>query len=362
MALSFLEISHFRNLSHVVIEPCESINIIYGKNGSGKTSLLESIYHLGHCRSFRSRSYEHVIAYRQEKLCVFGQIKKTSSNCAIGIERYIDGKLGIKINQKSAESIAELAEAFPLQLIDSSTYQLILSGPKIRRQLIDWGVFHQSPLFFNLWKRLQRVIKQRNAALKVKPYQRKAISLWDPELIETSLAIDRLRRKYIADYGTELFSILKKLPIDGIDSLAAIFYSGWNEQKILSDVLSSHIEIDHRLGYTQYGAHRADLRFEIANIPVQEVLSRGQQKLFICAAKLAQASLLKKTTGKKSIFLVDDLPSELDKEKLSAFCAILAELDAQLFITGIDINSFDGLFKNKSAKMFHVKQGEVVTE
>jgi DNA replication and repair protein RecF len=360
MTLVFLEISHFRNLSHVIINPCEEINIIYGKNGSGKTSLLESIYHLGYCRSFRSRSYDHIIMRQQEKLCVFGRVKKTEADHAIGIERYQDGKLGVKINKKPAESIAELAEVLPIQLIDFSAYQLICAGPKTRRQLIDWGIFHQQPDFFNLWGRLQRVVKQRNAALKIKPCDIKAISLWNKELVETSLSIDKLRREYMAQYGAELFAILKKLPIEQMDLLSAIFYSGWNEQKNLADILASTIESDWRFGCTQHGAHRADLRFEIAGVPVQNVLSRGQQKLFIYAARLAQASLLKKTTGKKSLFLIDDLPSELDKEKLSAFCDVLAELDAQLFITGIDLNSFDDLFKNKSLKTFHVKQGEVI--
>lgn len=352
MVLSSLEIHHFRNISHTKIVPSKEINIFYGENGSGKTSLLEAIYHLSLGRSFRTRYFDRVVQYGQERFSVFGDIASVPT----GVERSRAGDVRIRINQADVYAASKLAANFPLQLINQDTYQLITAGPKIRRQFLDWGVFHVEHGFLANWKKMRRALKQRNAALRSNS---RTAMFWDTEFIEAAYVLDKQRKEYIYRYQPILMKLLSSLLFDSSAKPQIDFYSGWDQSKPLDEILQATLERDGQLGYTQYGAHRADLRIFIDKTPIEDVLSRGQQKLFVCAMRLAQGILLK-NEGKNCTFLIDDLPSELDAQRLKLFCTLLSELDAQIFITGIVPQSFEGLFRNRVVNRFHVKHGELI--
>lgn len=149
MALLRLDITDFRNLTSVKLEPIpQGFNLIFGNNGSGKTSLLEAIYYLSLGRSFRSTVISHIIGKTADKFSLFANIMTAASQSTpIGIERHQCGEIKMRISGKDARSIAELANLTPIQLINSHCYNL-LDTPSFRRRYLDWGAFYISRSFW----------------------------------------------------------------------------------------------------------------------------------------------------------------------------------------------------------------------
>lgn len=357
MTLSRLKASHFRNLIDLNLEPCEQFNLIYGTNGSGKSSILEAIYFLSLGRSFRSHLASRIINYDQSKLSIFGLVTEQSgAQISLGIEKSRSGKIRTKIANEAASSVAELAKILPLQLINPDSYQLLSAGPRQRRQFLDWGVFHVEQSFFPLWQRFQRILKQRNSALQQQtaPDQ---IKVWDIEFIETAQALSQLRENYIEQLKPVVAGLLKDL-IE-LNDLTITYYPGWNTERGLSDILNSYLHRDLMLGYTQFGPQRADILIKINNIPAEDVLSRGEQKLLVCALQLAQGMLLWQLADKRCIYMLDDIAAELDSNRRRRIIDVLKSLQAQVFITAVDSEVFSDLIDQTPHKLFHVEHGEV---
>ncbi|MBN1684189.1 MAG: DNA replication/repair protein RecF [Gammaproteobacteria bacterium] len=354
MGLSRLKISNFRNLNAVDIQPCQDINLFYGANGSGKTSLLESIYYISFARSFRSRISSHIIQNNKDQFSVFAEIDANT----LGVERNRQGGLAIRFNTGSIVSASELSKLLPLQLIYPDSYQLLNDGSKIRRQFIDWGVFHvEHQIFFPLWKRMRKILQQRNVVLKNKKFQAKPmIKAWDIEFAEIARTITGLRSDYINNFYPIFDEILCKLLPD--KAIKMKFKPGWDNTQPFENILERELEKDFQFGFTRFGPHRADLEISIEHHLAKNILSRGEQKALVCAMRLAQARILEKT-HEQCVFLIDDLPSELDEEKRKIFCDMISHMKTQLFITGISSNSLKNLFAPKLTKMFHVEHGSI---
>ncbi len=137
--LARLAISNLRNIDEASLEPGTGFNLIYGNNGSGKTSILEALHLLAMGRSFRSHLQKPLIQHQKPYATVFGQ---TTDGLTLGVQRPQRGQQTIKIGGKPADGLAQLSRALPLQLINADTFQLLEGSPSERRQFLDWGVFH----------------------------------------------------------------------------------------------------------------------------------------------------------------------------------------------------------------------------
>jgi DNA replication and repair protein RecF len=356
MGLSHLVISEFRNLTSVTLAPkLQGFNCIHGVNGSGKTSLLEAIYYLSMGRSFRSLQTERIIQYNAQKLSVLGRLSMDDQSSTIGLERYADGKIKLRVNGEDVSSIASLASLIPVQLIDSHCHSLLDSGPGFRRKYIDFGLFHLRTDFLRLWRDYERALKQRNAALRCHA-PRKELDSWIPELANSAMQLDEMRCDYLSYLMPLLTDTVKELL--PISQLKINYFRGWDQGGDYADILRKTANQDYKLGYTQNGPHKADLKIIINDIPAKDILSRGQQKLFVCAMILARGSLLRCHANKTPIYLVDDLPSELDNTSRASLIALLLKQEAQVFITTTDEETWHHRIKSP-IKMFHVEHGGI---
>jgi len=357
MYLTRLKAQNFRNFHAFDLEPCGDFNLIYGANGSGKTSILEAIHFLSLGRSFRSHLVNRIIQYEAEALTVFGAIcSPDEMHFNIGIEKDRTGKLRLKVGNEIAHSAAQLAKVLPLQLLNPDSYNLLNEGPKLRREFLDWGVFHVEPLFFSIWQRFQKSLTQRNAALQ-RNLPLSQIQAWDNELIPAAIELANLREKYFQQLVPLITEIFSQLIL--VDDMTVSYQQGWDKNEHLSTILSNAYFRDRTLGYTQYGPQRADVIFKINKIPAHDVLSRGEQKLLVCALKLAQGILLKQLTGKTCLYLLDDLAAELDSNHREQVIKVLSTLKAQVFITAVDVISIGNLLQELSHKTFHVEHNAV---
>jgi DNA replication and repair protein RecF len=359
VGLVHLEISKVRNLNQVHLHPGPGFNIFYGQNGSGKTSLLEAIYILGRGKSFRSSYLKQVVMTEQGGLTVFGRIEKEGGSLLpLGVE-FSESQLRMRVAGQSMQKASELARHLPLLVINPDSHQLISEGPELRRQFMDWGVFHVEHRFFPAWQRYFRALKQRNAALRLGMQASPGLeSAWDAELTESAGNIDAFRKAYIERLTPVATNYVQKLLADSQPSLNIRYMRGWPADENLKSLLSNGLQEDRALGYTRYGPHRADLRVYYDGMPARETCSRGEQKLLICAFYLAQAALFKEITGLGCVILMDDLGSELDPRHRHTLLSLLDDIGAQTFITSTELEALDNKIVAK-AKVFHVEHGVV---
>lgn len=357
MALTRLDVSNFRNLISVKLELVpRGINLFYGQNGSGKTSLLEAIYYLSTGRSFRSTKIDRIINNSSEKLSVFAHVLTANNQkIPLGIERELDGSIKIRIAGKDINSVSELAALTPILLINSYCFQLLDGGPVFRRKYLDWGLFYFSNDFIRVWKLFERALKQRNAALR-NHLPEKELEIWSKELVENAILMDQFRQEYVQQLLPLLTKIVNELLV--LPNLELGYQCGWNESIPYHQALANSIDKDRHLGYTQIGPQRADLQITINGVPAKDILSRGQQKLFVCAMILAQGALLNCCSNQRPIYLIDDLPSELDAFSRSKIMAVLTEQEAQVFISAVERDVLQD-FLIQPMKLFHVEHGEI---
>ena len=362
MTLSRLNIANFRNLLSVELLPTPAFNIFYGKNGSGKTSLLEAIYCLSTGRSFRSTSPAQLINHNQDKFSLFAQLMQDQRPIPIGMERQSNGILRCRLNERDIPSVVELAAMLPLRLINAHSHLILESGPTFRRKLLDWGLFYHSQEFYSHWRQFDRTLKQRNILLKAQRPKQEIIP-WTYELIRHGLKLDQLRRQYVADLTHKIEMVLAQL--FPLSPPSFTYHPGWDGDKTYEEILLSHLTQELQCGFTCFGPHRADLSITINGLPVKHFLSRGQQKLLICAIIMAQGILLTEQTHQTMIYLIDDLAAELDSSSRTRLISLLIKQQAQVFVTTIEgdmINHSIQPEANKLNKLFHVEQGIVIEQ
>jgi len=356
MPLTRLIVQQFRNIEACDIALSPGFNFLIGPNGSGKTSVLEAIYLLGHGRSFKSSLTGRIIQNECNELFVHGRfLNPDQFELPVGINKQRDGSTEVKIGGQSGQKISQLAQVLPLQLIHPEGFDLLTDGPKHRRAFIDWGVFHTEPQFYDAWNRLKRLNKQRNALLKNARSYRE-LSYWDRELAELAERISHWRAEYIEQMRETAEQICRHfLPEFDIQ---LTYYRGWDKQTPYRTLLESNFERDQHLGYTFSGPNKADLRIKVNGAPVEDVLSRGQLKLMVCALRVAQGQHLTQVTGKQCIYLIDDFASELDSQRRERLASCLKQTGAQVFVSSITASQVTDM-QDKNSRMFHVEHGKI---
>lgn len=357
MRLARLHIHQVRNLNEIALTCHPQFNLFLGQNGSGKTSVLEAIHLLALGRSFRSRHSHTIINHAQQRLACFGEVVDAQdSKTPMGIEKNRQGEVNCKIAGEVCDKLSRFATILPLQLMTPETFKLLIEGPQERRRFLDWGVFHVEHSFTELCQRYQRLLKQRNAALKQFP-KSKTLHAWEKELTEVGERITHHRKQYIV--GLLPFIDEARHYLLPSFEIQINYEQGWQEHLTLEEALQRALSQDQRFGYTSVGPHRAELAITLDGFEAHQVLSRGQQKLLICALHLAQAKQLQATTGKKCLFLIDDLASELDGPNRQRLIAALAKEGHQLFLTGVEDAPWHSVCEQYEGHMFHVEHGRI---
>ena len=351
MAIRQLSLTDFRNLRSTTLDFDAHVNLISGDNGSGKTSLLESIYVLCQADSFRSHQLRQCVCHGKSSFLLFGRFVDFKA----GLSKS-DKKLEIHVNGEVIKRRSELVRRVPVQIVNADSFMLIDGPPQQRRSFIDWSLFHVEQSYSHIWGELRHALKQRNRLLKSRK-DLKLLDYWDQHLVEPSLQLNQMRRKQFDELrklvNTEFSDLLHDIPVK------MEYRQGWPEDKELRDVLVAQRQRDIHSGFTNAGIHRDDLLFTTEGKRASEVLSRGQSKRVCLALLLASLELVSRSTGKRIILLIDDLQSELDASAQQKTYQKLISMDLQLFVSNISEQPPEGLAKD--FKMFHVEHGTIKT-
>ncbi|RLQ22058.1 DNA replication/repair protein RecF [Seongchinamella sediminis] len=356
--LSRLQINQVRNLQRVKLEDLRRVNVFYGLNGSGKTSVLEAIHLLGMARSFRG-SIRSLVSHDKNDCTVFGAL--SPGNTTLGVQRGRTGDVRIKIAGAPVRTVAELVEYLPLQVINADSFELLMGAPAARRRYLDWGVFHVEHRFFAQWQRFQRGIKQRNMLLRRAKMATEELSVWTRELAQSGEALNQYRDAYFRRLSPRFLEIMTRLA-PSLGGLELRYRRGWDKQLPYADALANSTDSDREQGFTHVGPQRADIKVLSDGHSAAETLSRGQQKLVVCGLKLAQGQLMTEMGKGHCTYLVDDLPSELDRNHCGRVCELLAMMKVQVFITCVQQRDIGDVWPDddkQALAMFHVEHGAV---
>jgi len=352
MSLERLDIHHVRNITAARLVLHARFNVFYGQNGSGKTSLLESIYLLGSGHSFRTRENSALVAYDQDKLTVFAE--KVSGD-SVSIQKSQTGTV-VRLNQAPCRRSSDLARHLPCQVFYQDIFEIMDAGSAIRRSLLDWGLFHVKPEYNTAWKDYRRVLKHRNALLK-QGTNRHALAPWDKQLVELAYVLDAFRAEYFSVWSDAFNTVLEKLtPL----TCRISYEKGWDKQHTgqdLATILIEQFERDAARQYTHSGAHQADILFETVGSKAKQTLSRGQQKIILIAMKLAQAELLPDACT----YLFDDVTTELDAQHVQRFFDLIDAVVGQFFFTSIEADVFRDKLASDQRVFFRLEEGECFT-
>jgi len=331
--LSEITVSNLRCIEHAELRFSPGLTLIHGGNGSGKTSLLEGIYALGRGRSFRTRNSERLIRRGQNQMRATGAVvNQTGAAVRIGVEVTRAGTTA-RLSGRPAETLTELSQVFPVQVIEPGIHRLIEEGGYRRRRWLDWAVFHVEPQFVDLWLRYTRALRQRNAALKT---ESAAISVWDADLARTGEAITAARQRLLErlqPYWQAAVAALSGLEVE------LHYLRGWTQERSLAEALVASRATDELRRQTQSGPHRADVAVRLHGRAARDVLSRGQQKLVAVAMTVSQVRLLQDLTETTPTLLLDDPAAELDAQRLQRFIDEVASLRCQLVVTALQSES-----------------------
>jgi DNA replication and repair protein RecF len=338
----------FRCLQAVEFEADARYNLIFGANGSGKTSILEALGYLGRGKSFRGATAADLVRHGQQEFVLFGKVRDGGHTASLGVKNGAGG-LEIRVDGHN-EGAAALATALPMQVIDPDVHELVAGAPERRRRYLDWLAFHVEPGFLETWRRFRKALRQRNAALKGGATGA-TMKSWDREFTPLAEALDAGRRQALA----VTVPALEEAGRDLLGSELRFEYrAGWSEGAGLAALLESGLERDRQLGSTQAGPHRADLRLLYDERQARRLVSRGQQKLLACAMILAATETAQTELERPLLLLLDDPAAELDADALRRLMARIAGLGCQVVATSLepDTSIFDA-----GARVFHVEQG-----
>ncbi len=348
MWLQKLQAHGLRSFQDLDINFDPGINVLFGDNGVGKTSILEGIDVLSRGKSFRSSKLGHIINYDLPELIIFGEIHSNNQIHKLGI-KHLNSVSELHMDEKKVKKWSEFAAILPVIDIHPETYLLVMGGPIERRKFLNWGVFHVEPSFISSWTEYTKALKQRNFCLKTRKIG--DARNWHHVLSEKGTSISAWLTKYCTDLSPYVAELSKEFGLS--DQLELIYDPGWDKSVKLSDLLESELDANEVPFSTQVGPHRGDLKIKWNGKVFAKTSSRGQQKILSIALKLAQAELLKAKSSKSSVYLIDELPAELDIPRRKIALDLLSRLDSQVIISAVTKESIDCV--KMSAKWFHVE-------
>jgi DNA replication and repair protein RecF len=348
--LTSIEIENFRCIEHAALEFHPRGTGIVGKNASGKTSLLEATFFLGHGRSFRTATRAKLVRRGSDHLRIIGRVQRGERSVVASAE-HGDGATQMRLAGQGVAGVADIAAVLPLQVIDPGVHRLIDEGSMRRRRLLDWGVFHVKQDFLYAWRRYQRALSQRNAALR-DDLEDRVVDAWDVELLESAERIDTARAEYMTCLGSHFAEMASSLMEESVD---IEYRRGWPSGEALRISLEQARAKDRRLGTTTVGPHRADLNIRVDGVLARDRVSRGQQKVLAAALILAQVrATLSEDPHARTCLLLDDPAAELDVDKLGKLLKVIQQIPAQLIVTAVTEAGLRGI---EIGRAFHVEQG-----
>lgn len=336
MNLEQLHVLNFKNISDKTLIFTKKINCFVGKNGQGKTNLLDAIYYLAFGKSYFNPVALQNIKHNEDFFVVEGLFSKIDKKEQIVCSLKKGQKKVLKRNGKMYDKFADHVGLIPLVMISPSDQDLISEGSETRRKFIDLVISQQNPVYLQHIIQYQKIIAQRNALLKYfalnRVFDEDTLSIYNEQLHELGTEIHQQRTDFITVFNPIFTKYHQQITNNG--EQVEIKYESQLHEKTLTTLFQENLQKDRLLQYTSVGIHKDDLLFEIDAHPIKKYGSQGQQKSLLIALKLAQFDFIKKQSGVAPILLFDDIFDKLDADRVQKIIEMVNDVTfGQLFIT-----------------------------
>lgn len=352
--LSRVALENLRNIAQAVLEPSPGMNLLVGRNGAGKTSILEGIYLLANGKSFRRGAEKSLIQSGARQLRVSARLKGGDGDHQLKLVKSATLKQ-VEWDGEAIATISEAARRLPVLLLANDIVERFRAGCRGRQAIVDWGLFHVEPEFHGAWLRYRYLLRQRNEVLR--QTRTAAASNWTKELIGAGEVVTRYR----VDFGARVAACFTAIASDfGVGAEAACsFFQGWQESQPLESALAANWERDRRLGYTIAGPHRAEPKLTWLEQPVLSAGSTGQVKLLVYLLVLAVGRVIREARAAAPLVLIDDIGAALDDSALGSLVQWAHAQSGQSFVTDVTGTRVINQSHNRDLAVFHVEQGRI---
>lgn len=359
---------NFRNLCNENIDLSSKEIYFVGKNGQGKSNLLESLYYSAYGSSFRTHVDSEVIKKNESEMslrCLFREENGTSHTTSIILKEKLKK---IEKDGKILHDRKELINTMPCVLYSHEDLDFAVGSPERRRFFIDQSLSMYDVLYIDIMRKYKRILKNRNLSLKEKHYD--LLETYDFQLAQNGLEIQKKRKDAVFSFN-QIFGKLYE-QVTGISGVSIKYIPSWKNKSdnlnspffdrnipsvdYVVDYLSKIREQEKIIGSSISGPHRDKIVFEKEGIPFVPTASTGQKRLIALILRTGQAVFYKQITSRKPVLLMDDVLLELDPEKRQKVTSLLPEYD-QLFCTFLPGEPYKN-YKRESTRVFKIQDGK----
>lgn len=364
MFLSELNLINYRNYIKLELSFGSNLIIFSGRNGMGKTNILESIFLSSTGRSHRTPRDRELIKFGEKEALIRSLIKKREGLSQVEIILDSREQKKIKINAIRAQRLGELMGHINSVFFAPEDLRLVKGSPQERRRFIDMEISQVRPRYFYNLQQYNKVLTQRNNLLKDindNSSLRKTLYIWDEQLakIGSSIILNRIEfLEKIKDISKAIHKDLseekEELEISYSPSINLKDYEGESIEEAFLKELDEGRDEDIRRGRTEKGCHRDDLSIRIDNKDVRVYGSQGQQRTTALSLKLSEIQMMYDETGEYPLLLLDDVMSELDRGRQSQLLSYFNNI--QTFITTTDYRELP-IKEGYDRELYEIKDG-----
>lgn len=362
--LAELHLVNFKNYDELNVQFSSGINCFVGKNGSGKTNILDAVYYLSMTKSYLNVIDKQNVKFDQPFFSILGSWEKSGNQTSIHCVVKLGSKKVIKKNKKEYTKITEHIGQFPVVMISPYDRDLISEGSELRRKWIDGIISQFDASYLDELIKYQKVLDQRNALLKNmhenRLFDRESIDIWNAQLIPLGERIHLKRQQFIAEFS--VYFQEKYFWLTQVEEPVSLVYKSQLNDQSFKDLLLLNERKDAFSHYTNGGIHKDDFLFLIKEHPIKKFGSQGQQKSFLIALKLAQYAWLENHLKLKPVLLLDDIFDKLDENRVKHLMDLVSsETFGQVLITDTEQSRLNQIFSalSKSFALYEVQQNQV---
>ena len=369
--MPFLSLSpvHFRNLKDCTIDLLSREVYFTGKNGQGKSNLLEALYYSSYASSFRTRNYSELIKKGESSMSLRTIYREENGNTHSTFISLESGKKRIEKDGKTLHDRKELVNTMPCVLYNHDDLDFAVGSPERRRFFIDQSLSMYDVLYIDVMRRYKKILKSRNLCLKERKYN--LFETYDIQLAMNGLEIQKKRKDAVFLFN-QIFGKMYE-QISGIEGVTIRYSPSWKKKSVseseaafgenslppmdeVMDSIRSKFESEKIMGTTLSGPHRDKIVFVKDGQAFVPTASTGQRRLIALVLRTAQAVFYTQVTQKKPVLLMDDVLLELDPEKRQKLTAMLPSYD-QLFCTFLPGEPYDK-YMHETTKVYRINGGE----
>lgn len=364
MHLNHLAISQFKNCTEASLEFSGNINCFVGRNGAGKTNILDAIYYLAFCKSYFNLSDTQNIQHDSDFFALNGTFSRDDRTDLVQCHQRRNAPKRFSLNKKEYDRLADHIGLFPLVMVSPYDRDLINDGSELRRKYIDGVIAQFDHHYLDNLLTYNKALAQRNALLKKSAetgfFDRPVLQLYDAMMEQPAQHIHMARVDFLKAFKP-VFQHFYSWISEGREKVEINYETTMSDISFQS-MMEINFERDKALRYTSAGIHKDDLSLLIDGYPVKKFGSQGQQKSFVVAMKLAQFEYTHHIKKLKPIMLFDDIFDKLDATRVKKIVELVGnDSFGQVFITDTQPERIEAIFTQTSLdhRIFDVTEGIV---